>query len=220
MNARTRRRPLLAAVLLSLIIVLPLVIVQLIPTDSPEPHVFKAAVGHELGRSTSDQLVYFSVEAVEGTFPATDMAVAIDRAYTRGASPEEVAGGGTLWFQGSLMTPEVFYGAQYVFFGKPQVYVRQVKAGVLWPDQVTELRVLYLSPFATLAAPVQLPFLVRSEEMTGAVLAVFLARLALVIVLAVLIILRARKKEDVLLPVLAFAVLAILITVLILGDLY
>ena len=218
-HARKSGRP-LVAVLLLLFIVLPLFIVQLIPTDSPEPHVFKAVIGDELGRSTNDQLVYFSAEGLEGSYPARDMAVALDRAYTRGASPEDFVPGDAAWFQGGLMTPEVFYGEQYLFFGKPEVYVRQVKSGILWPDQVTELRILYLSPLTTLAAPVQLPFFVRSEEMTGLVLAVLLARLALVIVLAVVIIRRARRKEDVLAPVLVFAVVAVLLTVLILGNLY
>jgi len=215
---RTSRLPI--ATLAILVLVLPPIIVHLIPTDTPEPYVFEATVGEELGRSTNGQLVYFDVDPVRGRYPDARMAIAIDRSYTRGASPEEVATAGRLWLQGSLMTPEVFYGEQYLFFGKPQVYIRQVKTGMLWPDQVTELKILYLSPVTTLAAPFQLPFLIRSEEMTGRVLAVLLARLTLVAVMAVIVIRRAKRKEDVLVPVLAYAVITILVTAPILGHLY
>lgn len=208
------------AVLAFLVIVLPLLIVQLIPTDSPGQYAFEATVDEEVGRATSNQLVYYSVNAEEGTYPARDMVVAIDRGYTRGALPEDLRQNHAYWFQGGIMTPDVFYGDQYLFYDKPQVYVRQVKSGLLWPDQLTELRVLYLSPLSTLAAPVQLPMLIRSEELTDTLAIVLLARLMLLLALVIFVIRLVRKKHDVLLPVLIYAVLAILLTIFILGDLY
>ncbi|MFW6102740.1 MAG: hypothetical protein ACOC7M_00435 [Chloroflexota bacterium] len=212
-------RPLVAA-LVAVIIVLPLVIVQLIPTDAPMEHVFQAAVQEELGRSSDSKLVYYSVDALQGSYPANDLVIAIDRAYTRGAAPEDIQTGGTYWFQGSIMTPEVFYGEQYLFFDRPQVYTRQVKAGIMWPDQWNGLRELYLSPVTALAAPIQLPLLVRSEEMSALSMAVLLARLALIILLVVLVVRRLRRKQDILVPLLLYAVAAILVTVPILTDLY
>jgi hypothetical protein len=203
-----------------LVIGIPIGVVQLLPTDAPEPFVFEATVDAKVGQSVNDQLWYFDTHAVRGSYPGSDTVVAIDRSYTRGASPEEIVQGSTYWFQGGLMTPDVFYGEQYLFFGKPEVYVRQVKNGLLWPDQITELRVLYLSPLTTLATPVAIPFLVRSDPLSASVWAVLLARLALVVVLVVLVVHGARKKQGLLLPLLGYATLAMALSVPILGDLY
>ncbi len=220
MRKASRSSSFLPVTLLAAVMVIPVVIVQLIPSDAPMELVFQAAVGEEVGRSTDSKVVYYSVDALQGTYPASDMVVAIDHAYTRGASPQDIQPGGTYWFQGSIMSPEVFYGQQYIFFGKLQVYVRQVKAGVLWPDQWSGLRVLYLSPLTTLAAPIQLPLLVRSDEMSTTLLAVLLVRLVLVTALVTVVAKRVRRRQEVLLPLLVYGALAILVTAPILGNLF
>jgi len=208
------------AALACAVLLLPLLLVQLVPSDTVEEYVFRALPSEEMGRSASGQLSYYRVDVLEGAAPATSVVVALDRNYSRGYTPDSVSSGSPCWFQGSLMTREVFYGEQYLFFGLPQVYVRQVRTGVLWPDQWTGMRVLYLSPLETLAAPLQLPFLLRSDSFTWRLLAVLLVRLAM---LGVLIALAVKKRlGGVRLPIalLLFAMASMLVTMPVLGDLY
>jgi len=118
------------------------------------------------------------------------------------------------------MTPEVFYGEQYLFFGLQQVYVRQVKSGLLWPDQWTGMRVLYLSPLENLVAPLQIPFLIRSDSFTWRTLAMLLARCVL---LGTTIALVAKKKlrgDRLAVALFLFAMAAMLLAMPVLGDLY
>ena len=208
------------AMLAIVFVLLPLVSVHLIPTDTVETFVFRARLAEYLGESISAQLQYYRVDVLEGAAPSTSTVIALDRSYSRGYEPAATAPGLTAWFQGSLMTPEVFYGEQYLFFGLPQVYVRQVKTGLLWPDQWSGLRVLYLSPVETLAAPIQIPFLIRSDSFTYGMLAVLVAR-CLLIASAVFLVVRKRLRGSRLVAALmAYAVVAILLSVPILGNMY
>jgi len=215
-RSRTQVLALLAATFLAL----PLLIVQVMPTDTPEAFAFRGVLSEELGRAAGDKLVYYRVEVVEGTAPGSTISVALDRDYTRGLAASALRPGAKSWFQGGLMTPEVFYGEQYLFFGLPQVYVRQVKTGLLWPDQWTGLRVLYLSPVETLAAPLQLPFLVRSDSFTFRTFAILLARCALVAGVIVLAVRRRLKGAPLAIALLAYSIVAVLLTTPILFDLY
>ncbi len=160
---------------------IPLVAVQVIPTDSPEPYLFKARFEDHLGTSSNESLSYHEVSVLQGKAPTTTIVVALDRNYTRGLSPDITSTGTESWMQGSLMTREVYYGEQYLFFGPPQIYVRQLKSGVLWPDQATELRILYVSPVTTVLAPIQLPLQLRSESLSARTVGTLLARCALLI---------------------------------------
>jgi len=217
---RRRSHTQVLALLATVLLALPLIIVQVMPTDTPEAFVFRGVLGEELGRAAGDKLVYYRVEVVEGAAPGSTIAVALDRDYTRGLAASELRAGARSWFQGGLMTPEVFYGEQYLFFGLPQVYVRQVKTGLLWPDQRTELRVLYFSPLETLAAPLQLPFLLRSDSFTYRTFAVLLARCALVAGTIVLAVRRRLKGPPLAIALLSYSIVAVLLTTPILFDLY
>jgi len=208
------------AILVAVLILLPLLLVHLVPTDTVEPFVFRARLAEYLGESASAQLRYYRVDVLEGTAPSTSTVVALDRSYSRGYVPASTAPGLTPWLQGSLMTPDIFYGEQYLFFGLPQVYVRQVRSGLLWPDQWSGLRVLYLSPVETLAAPIQIPFLVRSDSFTYGILAVLVAR-CLLIGFTVWVVVRKRLRGSRLVAALmAYAFVAILLTVPILRNMY
>jgi hypothetical protein len=208
------------AILAALLVLTPLLLVHLIPTDTIEPFVFRATVIEHLGQSTSGQLQYYRVDVLDGFAPAPVTAIALDSSYSRGFSAGEVQPGFDAWFQGSLMTPEVFYGEQYLFFGLPQVYVRQAKSGLLWPDQWSSLKVLYLSPLETLAAPLQIPFLVRSDSFTWGLLTVLLARCVLIATISVLVVRRRLRGTALAAALLAYSLAAILLTMPILGDLY
>lgn len=216
-KAPTRR---LLALLAALSVLVPLAIVYAMPSDTVEPFVFRARVTEDLGKSTNGQLQYHRIEVVDGDAPAHVIAIALDHSYSRGLTPADVVPGFEAWFQGGLMTPDVFYGEQYRFFGLPQVYVRQVKSGLLWPDQWSELRVLYLSPFETLAAPVQIPFILRSDDLTPQILVVLLGRCALIAITVALIVRRRLRGNALAVALLAYALAAILLTTPILGDLY
>jgi len=208
------------AMLAIILVLLPLALVHLIPTDTVEPFVFRARLAEYLGESTSAQLQYYRVDVLEGAAPSTSTVIALDRSYSRGYEPAATAPGLTAWFQGSLMTPEVFYGEQYLFFGLPQVYVRQAKTGLLWPDQWSGLRVLYLSPAETLAAPIQIPFLVRSDSFTLGFLAVLVARCLLVASTVFLVVRKRLRGGRLVAALMAYAGVAILLTVPILGNMY
>jgi len=201
-------------------LLLPLLLVHIVPTDTVEPYVFRAQPAEYLGESGNRHLQYYRVDVLEGTAPASSVVVALDRNYSRGYAPDEFAAGGACWFQGGLMTPEVFYGEQYLFFGLQQVYVRQVKTGLLWPDQWTGMRVLYLSPLENLVAPLQIPFLVRSDSFTWRTLAILLARCVLLGTTIALVAKRKLRGTRLAVALLLFAIAAMLLTMPVLGDLY
>lgn len=203
-----------------LILLIPLVIVHIIPTDTVEPFVFDARLTAMLAESGGGKLQYYRADVLDGSAPASTVVVALDRAYSRGYDPETTSVGLTAWMQGSLMTPDIYYGEQYLFFDRPQVYVRQVKTGLLWPDQWSELRVLYLSPVETLAAPIQIPFLVRSDSFTYRIFAVLIARCVLLLSTIVVLVRRRLKGGPLIAALLVYALLAIGVTVPILGHLY
>ncbi len=216
---RSRKRLLLALLTASFLLV-PLAAVSVVPSDTVEPYVFKGRITESLGHSANGQLHYYGADVIEGEAPAASIVVALDGSYTRGLDRIDVEPGLEAWFQGGLMTADIFYGEQYLFFGLPQVYVRQVKSVLLWPDQWTELRVLYASPLETLAAPVEVAILARSDGVTMLIMGVLLARCALVAAAMVAIIRRRPRSGALATVLLGYAVIAVLLTIPIIGDLY
>jgi len=204
----------------ALIVLVPACLVHLIPTDAPQPFVFRATLTTMLAESDGGKLRYYEAHALEGAAPATDVVLALDRAYSRGYQETATMPGVTVWIQGSLMTPDIFYGEQYLFFNRPQVYVRQVKSGLLWPDQWSGLRALYLSPFITPAAPIQLPWLLRSAGLQSRIVAVLLARCLLLAALIVTLLRRRPRGGELASYLLLYGLLAIVLSALVLGDLY
>jgi hypothetical protein len=206
-------------VLLVAVSIPPLVVLQR-PTSSPEPYVFEARLANRLGISTNGQLTYFQASALAGRAPAGEVVVSLDHGYTRGWVTNEVNVGGEYWMEGSLMTPEVFYGEQYIFYGPPQVYLRQIRTGVLWPDQATELRVLYLSPLSTLAAPIQLPLVFRSDGLSARIVAILGLRCVLIAATLTCLVRRRTETEGIILTLALYGVVAVGLTLFILGDSY
>jgi len=201
-------------------VLIPLIIVQVMPTDSPEPYLFEARFQDHLGTSSNESLTYHEVSVLQGEAPASTVVVALDRNYTRGFSTDITSTGAESWLQGSLMTREVYYGEQYLFFGPPQIYVRQVKTGILWPDQATELRIMYLSPVTTILAPIQIPLLLRSDSLSTRTIATLLARCALLLATIIFVVRRRHETALVLPGLLTYAVVAMLLTLPILTHLY
>lgn len=201
-------------------LLLPLLLVHIVPTDTVEPYVFRAQPAEYLGESGNGYLQYYRVDVLEGTAPTSSIVAALDRNYSRGYAPDKLAAGGDCWFQGSLMTPDIFYGEQYLFFGLQQVYVRQVKTGVLWPDQWTGMRVLFLSPLESLAAPLQIPFLIRSDSFTWGMLAILLARCGLIAATVAAVARKKLRGRRLAVACLLFVMAAMLLTMPVLGDLY
>jgi len=213
----------LKAILIALALLflgLPFLIVHLIPTDSPQPYVFKACITERLGETLQGKLSYFLVEAVEGNSPAATFVVTIDSAYTRGSSGLELEEGQQIWMQGKIMTPDVYYGEQYLFFGYPQLYIRQVKTWALWPDQITELRILYLSPvtaFGSLWLIFSYPFM---EEFSPGSYLVVVAQSALIVAIIIFLVRRRPRGKRLALLLLTYCTTVILTTIPMLTDLY
>jgi hypothetical protein len=202
------------------ILLFPLLVVQIIPTDSPEPYIFQARFNEFLGETMDGKLRYYMVGHIDGNSPSPEFVVAVDLDYSRGASAEKIGEGRELWMQGSIMTPEIYYGEQYVFFDLPQLYVRQIKNGVLWPDQLTELRILYLSPFNSLLSPIFLPLYPFTEEFSLMGLLVLAGKTALVVSIGYLAFKRRNDRRFLIKIVLTYSLLAIALTVPVLTDLY
>ena len=199
---------------------LPFLAVHLIPADSPQPYVFKARIIEKMGETLQGKLRYFLVEELEGNSPATTFVVTIDSAYTGGSSHLELEENRQAWMQGSVMTPDVFYGEQYLFFDYPQLYIRQVKTGALWPDQITELRILYLSPvtaFLSLWYIFSYPFM---EEFYPAYYLVMIAQSALIIAMIIFFIKRRPTGGRLALVLLTYGIIVMLTTIPMLPGLY
>jgi len=202
------------------ILLFPLVFVQIVPTDSPEPYIFQARFNELLGETMCGKLRYYSVESIDGISPSPEFVVTIDLDYSRGSSTESIEKDRELWMQGSLMTPEIYFGEQYLFFDLPQLYIRQIKNSILWPDQLTELRILYLSPVNSLLSPIQLPFYLFSEEFSLVGFLVLIGKTAIVVSTGYLAMKNRTEWRFVIKIMLTYALLAIIFTVPVLTDLY
>jgi len=72
---------------------LPFVVVHLIPTDSPEPYVFRARLAEKLGETLQGKLRYFLAEEMEGRAPARTFVVTIDSAVHQNEFTSGTGGG-------------------------------------------------------------------------------------------------------------------------------
>ena len=207
-----------ALILISFCLSLPILVVLVYPTDSPQPYVFEARITEKLGESLEGKLRFYKVERIQGDTPDELLVVTIDDPYTRGGqSPEYL--GSYIWMMGDNMTREVYYEEQYLFFDLPQLYISQVRTGWLWPDQVTGLTILYSSPATTLFAPISL-LMSLSGETTALNLSVLGFKSVLIAVTAYLTD-RCRKKEGYrTIIILVYCILSIVSTAIILGELY
>jgi len=203
------------------IVVLPLVTVQIIPTDCPQPYVFQARILEKLGGEGGFR--YFLVEQIKGDAPDDKFVVLISSSYTRGSSSMNFEIDEELWMQGKLMTQEVFYGEQYLFFDDySELYIRQVKNKGFWPDQLTELRILYLSPFTSFGyVPYAFLYPFGAEGSDWLRTYVFvIARAALVISAVFFLIKNRHKKQNLALIALTYSLLAIALMIPTLTDMY
>jgi len=182
--------------------------------------MFKVQISEKLDETLNGKLQYFLVELFEGGAPATEFVVLIDSAYTRGYSNIKLEPIQEFWGLGNLMTPEIYFGDQYLFFGLPQLYVWQIKGTIFWPDQATELKLLYRAPVASLLAPILVMFYPTVEEFT---LSNYLAIIVQTIVLAatiVLLIKNRHEKESIVRILLVYVLLTMSFTIPLLKDMY
>jgi len=207
-----------ALIMIGICLSLPIFVVLVYPTDNPQPYVFEVRVIEKLGETLEGKLRFYQVERIQGNTPAEILVVTIDDSYTRGGqSPDYM--GSSIWMMGSLMTPEVYLGEQYIFFDLTQLYVSQVRTGWLWPDQVSGLTMLYGSPATSLLAP-----LILLMSFNGEVSALSLSVLgfkSILIAVTAYFIDRCRKKEGYRTKIIiGYCILSIMSTAVILGDLY
>lgn len=206
--------------LIIVIVALPLFVVQIIPTDSPEPYVFKSRIIEKLDETLGGTLQYLLVEYFEGNAPASEFVVAISSSYGRGFSNADLEENEELWMQGSLMTPDVYFGEHYLFFDRPQIYVRQIKGEVFWPDQITELRILWASPTTSLSAAIFVWVFPFSEEFQREAFLILITKTILICATIYFLISYKKKPWHIALTILAYAFLTMILTVLVLTDLY
>ena len=180
----------MAACFLAGFMALPLVVVAASPGGDDEAFVCRAEVESRLAETLEGKLEFLLVNALAGRPPAERFVVTIDHGYTGGvdenlgeasADASETAVGHVLWLQGSLMDRDTYFGEQYLFFGYPQLYVSQVKSGLLWPSQVERLKSLYFSPVAAPASIYLVGAFPFMEEYSGGTWALIIARLVLVL---------------------------------------
>ncbi len=204
-------------ILLAATAAFPLLAVNIDPDQSS--YVFRAEVSEKIIQTAGGKLEYFYAENIEGTAPADNLVIVTDKGgYTRG----EIREGENAWLQGDLMDEETYFGEQYLFFGKPQIYVSQVKKGLFWPDQKTEARILYESPFSSFASLLfvwAFPFM---EEFSLLPFLVLVFKTILVVAVSVLMTRSARKRDPkrLLLLFLAYSLAAMALTLPVLRNFY
>ena len=151
----------LAACFVLAFAVLPLIIVWAFPGVDGDGFVCRVGVEDRLAETLDGKLEFLLVDAVQGHPPASRFVVTLDHGYTAGIgpasgssaeSPEAQPLGGLFWLHGTLMDRETYFGEQYLFFGYPQLYVDQVKAGLFWPSQMDRLQSLYAAPLTTVVS--------------------------------------------------------------------
>ncbi|MBN1630976.1 MAG: hypothetical protein JW990_14530 [Thermoleophilia bacterium] len=172
--------------------VLPLVIVAVTPGLDDEAFVSRAEVGSRLAETMSGKLEFLLVDALEGRAPADRFVITVDHGYTAGLTD---ALGEAFWLEGSLMNRDTFFGEQYLFFGYPQLYVSQVRAGVWWPRQVERLRSLYLAPLSAAASVYLVGAMPFMEEYSPGSYGLVVARFVLLLGAIVAAVWYVRKKR-------------------------
>ena len=210
------------------IIIVPLVAIQTVPQEDPCCYEFKARIREKLGETTSNiqnpdagKLHYFLVDHLGGQAPDVEFVIMIDSGVTLGISNIILEPNQEFLGYGNLMTPDEYYGDQYLFFDRPQIYMVQIKGTLFWPSQITELTHFFWAPFISLVrGPVLSVVFPGTEEFT---LSTYYALIIQTITLAATIILVIKKREDkwaVGIILLTYVLLMIIFTIPYVKDLY
>lgn len=172
--------------LLVAFVVLPLVVVAVAPGLDEGAYVCKVEVESLLAETLEGGLEFHLVRGLEGRVPAERFVITVAHGYTAGLRQAPGGGAGSaavageFWLQGTLMDRETFFGEQYLFFGRPQLYVSQVRHGVLWPSQIARLKNLYAAPLTAVGAVYLVGAFPFMEEFSGGTWALWIARLVVV----------------------------------------
>jgi len=201
----------LAAAFLVAFIVVPLIVVFFARGIDPNDFVCTVQVKERLGESLGGRLEFLLVGTLDGRSPADQFVATLDHGYTEGivlapaddgaqgeltsAEIPETPVGSVFSLDGALMTPDVFYGEQYLFFGWPQVYASQVKTTLLWPSQIHRLEELYLSPFVTVASVYWVWMLPFAEEYSVSSWLLVIARFVLLCAAIAAALVWRRKRQ-------------------------
>ena len=219
-NFQSQHGKTITALLIIAILLFPLLVVNTIQTDNPQPFIFKAKILRKLDETMNGKLQYYLVQQVKGVSPATEFVVTIDRPYTRGKLESRFRPDRELWMQGSLMTRDVYYGDQYLFFDYPQLYISQIKGNLFWPDQITELGILYRSPITSILSLVIIWTFPFQEEFTLNSFIVLIMMAASVAATLYLLVIKTKKPQHKALLILAYYLISMILTVPILTDLF
>jgi len=210
--------------LVFVLIIFPLSVIQFTLTDEkeePSQYMFKVKIIQKLDESLEGKLQYFFVRLLDGEGPSEEFVILIDYWTTRDQIDLTLIEPNIeFWGIGSIMTPEVFYEDHYLFFGHPQLYTWQIKGRIFWPDQATELRLLYQAPIRAILSPVHVIFYPSQDGFT---LSNYLAIIAQTIVLFSTIFLLIKKRKvtpKVIQILLGYAILTMIFTIPLLSDLY
>jgi len=217
MNGLESRKSIIVGVFLVVLIV-PLIIIQVIPTDNPQSYVFRVRISSKLDETANGHRQYFFVEWLEGDEMAPAFVVLIDSAYTRSRFNVVLEPNQEFWCQGNLIKPGE--GLDLPYMSMPQYYVRQIKGPILWPDQVTELKLLYLAPILRLIDPpfvVLFPFM---EEFTLRTYLILIVQTIVIITTVYLIVKNRHNPRNRILIMLAYILLTMILTIPRLADLY
>jgi hypothetical protein len=201
----------LAVAFLVAFAVLPVIVVFIANGTDRDAFVCRVTVKEPLGATLGGKLEFLLVDTLDGRPPAKEFVVTLDHGYTRGiaGAPSPPVGstrtesvdlprtpvGTTFSLEGTLMDRDVFYGDQYLFFGYPQLYVSQVKAGLLWPSQIGRLGRLYLTPFVSLVSVCWVWMLPFAEEYSLSSWLLGIGRFVLVVVAVAAAIIWRRKRK-------------------------
>ena len=183
-----------ATILTLAYLLIPVITIIIIPTDTPQPYMYEAEIIEKLGETMGGKLRYYHVSTIQGTSLDTEFVAAIDEDYTRGAVAVSLADGEKVWMQGDIMTPEIFYGDQY-------------------------LPLLYGSPATTLLAPVS-TVIALLEGVPGLVLAVYAFKSVLLAASGYYMLKYRSNEQQVILVFGVYCVLAMVSSIPILGELY
>lgn len=200
------------------VLIVPLIIIQVIPTDNPQSYVFKVRISSKLDETANGHHQYFFVEWLDGDEMAPAFVVLIDSAYTRGRFNVVLERNQEFWGQGNLIKPGE--GLDLPYMSMPQYYVRQIKGSILWPDQGTELKLLYLAPILRLTDPpfvVLFPFM---EEFTIRTYLVLIVQTIVIITTGYLLVKNRHKTGNQILIMLVYILLTMVLTIPRLTDLY
>ncbi len=136
------------------------------PDEYHDSYVFDAKITEKLAETIAGtvtwgykKLTYFKANALSGDYPSEIVVLLVNEGYTEGISAAKISIGMQLGIDGALMSRDVYFGDEYLFFDDlPSIHVDQIKTGVFWPTQSEYIQTLYFAPFSGLIAPYLLIF--------------------------------------------------------------